>query len=337
MKLYLKKIKKKLKEFSNNYKNIQFYNDNEKVVLLDLNSKSKVRTYLYIIHFIKQNYQEPIIIPFSIFKSIILAKYINKNNNIFFANPFKKYQYVQLLSTTKSKGLHITYNYKKVYSTATYIPNALPYIMHPELYDFSNLGVLNKKIGILMSGNFEKKIYNSDVIKSNFNFNNRWEIYNKVIKNKNVVTITGKALIENLEFNIYKDKLVIMQWHSGAIPINKWCHYLSSANFLFCAPGMTMPLCHNVIEAMSLGVIPILNYNNWLNPSLTDRLNCFVYNSLDEIDDVIQKALFLSGTEILEMKSQVIKFYDLYYKNYSFENSTNNELIVVNENIKDLV
>jgi hypothetical protein len=337
IKILIKKIKKKLIEFSKNYKSIRFYNDNQNVIMLDLKSNTKVRTYLYLIYRINQSYQKPIVIPFSIFKSLILAKYFKENDSIYFAKPFKRYLFFKKIGNSKSNDIIISYYYKEVYNSNEYLPNALPYIMHPEHYDFPDLGKLDKRVGIIMSGNFDEKIYNSNTINKNFGINNRWEIYNQVLLNQNLVEITGQELIDNLDKNIYLDKFILMKWQNGAIPIQKWRYYLSSAKFLFCAPGMTMPLCHNVIEAMSVGVIPILNYQNWLNPSLENNVNCLVYNSFDQIDFIIEKALLLSQDKLLIMQEEVIKYYDLYYKSYNFDKINGNKLIVVNEDIKDLI
>jgi hypothetical protein len=337
IKIVYKKVKKKLIEFFKNYKNIKFYNGNQSVILLDLKRSTKVRTYLYLIYRINQSYDKPIIIPFSIFKSIILAKYFGEMDYIYFAKPFKKHHFFKKFSNSKGNHIHISYDYKKVYNSSRFLPNALPYIMHPEHYNFPDLGNLNKAVGIIMSGNFDEKIYNLDIISKNFGINNRWEIYNKILLNQNLIEISGQELINNLDEKIYSDKFVLMKWQSGAIPIQKWRYYLSSAKFLFCAPGMTMPLCHNVIEAMSVGVIPILNYQNWLNPSLENDISCLVYDDLNQIDFVIEKALLLAEEKLLIMQEAVIKYYDLYYKNYNFDNIIDNELIIVNEDIKDLI
>ena len=128
-----------------------------------------------------------------------------------------------------------------------------------------------------------------------------------------------------------------MKWQQGAIPSEEWRHYLSSANFLFCAPGMTMPMCHNVIEAMSVGVVPIINYQNWLNPSLIDGKNSLLYNSEESIHQVINRALQMNDSEYLVVQKNVIAYYESYYKDYDFEANRNQTLILLNEDSKDLV
>ena len=39
-----------------------------------------------------------------------------------------------------------------------------------------------------------------------------------------------------------------------------------------------MPMCHNIIESMAVGVIPITNYPEWFDPDLEHMKNCIVFD-----------------------------------------------------------
>lgn len=337
--LYLlkKKINRKLKEFRENYQHVRFYNGTEEVLFLSLKRNTKVRTYLNLIFRLQQQYQQPIVIEFSLFRYFVLVKWFKELDFIYFSKPFQKPKIYRLFSHQKNTDFRVNFNYKKVYSTDEYVKEAVPYIMHPRNYLIPEPSLLDKKVGIVMSGNFEAKIYDSDVITKNFQLLNRWQIYNEIIKHKAVVTITGTEFKEQLASSICKNSFVVMKWQQGAIPSAEWRHYLSSAKFLFCAPGMTMPMCHNVIEAMSVGVVPIINYQNWLNPSLVDEKNALLYQSEASISQVIDKALQMDDSEYFELQKNVIVYYESYYKNYDFEANRFQPLILLNEDSKDLV
>jgi len=332
-----KKILKKLKEFRLNYSYVRFYDQNKPVIYINLNHRTKVRTYLNLFFRIHEVYKEPIVIKFSLLKMIFLAKWFNELDYIYFEKPFSKIKKLKTFSHHKKADFRVNYNYKKIYSSDEYQENALPYIMHPGNYLHPEIVSLPKSTGILMSGNFEEKIYNTNVIPDSFGMLNRWDIYQEVLKHNQLLSITGNELIQDLHTDRFKDNFVLMKWQSGAISTEKWRYYLSSADFIFCAPGMTMPMCHNVLEAISVGVIPILNYPHWLNPSLTDNFNCLVYQDASDIKFVIDKALSLSIDEKLEIARNVIEYYKKYYESYVFDENENSELIVLNENIKDLV
>jgi len=337
--LYLlkKKINRKLKEFRKNYQHVRFYNGTEEVLFLSLKRNTKVRTYLNLIFRLQQQYQQPIVIEFSLFRYFVLVKWFKELDFIYFSKPFQKPKTYRLFSHNKNADFPVNFNYRKVYTTDEYVKVAVPYIMHPRNYMIAKPVLLEKQVGIVMSGNFEAKIYDSDVITKNFNLLNRWQIYNQIIKHAAVVSVTGIEFKEQLSTNVFLDKFVVMKWQQGAIPSEEWRHYLSSAKFLFCAPGMTMPMCHNVIEAMSVGVVPIINYQKWLNPSLIDGKNALLYNSEESIHQVIDKALQMSYQEYKQLQDNVIEYYKTFYQVYNFEANRNQTLILLNEDSKDLV
>ena len=332
-----KKISKKLKEFRLNYSYVRFYDDNQSVIYLDLNHRTKVRTYLNLFFRIKAEYDNPIVIKFSVLRMIFLSKWFKEFDYIYFKKPFLNVNKFKTFGHHKNADVVVNYNYKKVYSTSEFKQDALPYIMHPINYLQDETELLGKNIGIIISGNFEEKIYNTNVIPDNFGLLNRWEIYQEIVKHNKLLPITGSELINDLNSGKFKDKMVLMKWQSGAISTEKWRSYLSAAEFIFCAPGMTMPMCHNILEAMSVGVIPILNYSHWLNPSLREDFNCLVYQKKSDINTVIDKALSMSSAEKMQMANNVIEYYKAYYQNYIFSSERNSELIVLNENIRDLI
>ncbi|MGB5340368.1 MAG: hypothetical protein WBO06_14885, partial [Gammaproteobacteria bacterium] len=84
----------------------------------------------------------------------------------------------------------------------------------------------------------------------------------------------------------------------------------SKSDFFLCPPGYVMPMCHNVIEAMSVGTIPIINYPEWLNPSLTDMVNCVAFNDKVDLIRKITQLLNLKQEKINKMKTRVIEFYE---------------------------
>lgn len=337
--LYLlkKKISRKLKEFKENYQHVRFYNGTEEVLFLNLKQNTKVRTYLNLIFRLKQYYNQPIVIKFSLFRYFVLAKWFKELNFIYFSKPLQKPKVYRLFSHDKKADFKISFNYKKVYSSDNYIQEAVPYIMHPRNYMITEPDLLNKNIGVVISGNFEAKIYDSNLITENFKILNRWQIYNQIIKHPSVLTISGSELKQNLSSSHYLNKFVVMKWQEGAIPSEEWRHYLSSAKFIFCAPGMTMPMCHNVIEAMSVGVVPIINYQNWLNPTLIDGKNALLYNSNESISQVIDKALNINDSQYDELQKNVKEYYELYYRDFDFEAQRFQTLILLNEDIKDLI
>jgi hypothetical protein len=73
------------------------------------------------------------------------------------------------------------------------------------------------------------------------------------------------------------------------IPENKWLETLATFNFFVATPGGVMPVCHNVIEAISVNTIPILQYPHFFKPHLEDNINCVVFKDEESLIMRIKK------------------------------------------------
>ncbi len=335
--LLIKKIQKKHKEFIKHCKNIRFYNDKDSVIYIDLKNRTKVRTYLNLIIRLKEVTNAPIVFAFNPLLIFTMVRWFSKFDNLFIQNPFKKKNILWNFSHKNNATFKITYDFKLILNSEEFINNAIPYILHPEHYFVDKLNINNeKKAGILFSGNFNKEIYGTTYIKDKFGIENRYDILQQVKKSTYYFEANGKEFIQNIDTNIYIDKLVHMKHQNGAIQIRDWLKYLSKSKFLFCAPGMTMPMCHNVLEALSVGVVPIINYQNWLNPSLIDNHNCLTYSDLNSIQKVIEKAINMNETEYNKLKDNAVLYYNSHYKNFNFDEKKAKTLTMLNEHKKDL-
>jgi hypothetical protein len=92
----------------------------------------------------------------------------------------------------------------------------------------------------------------------------------------------------------------------------KWLTDLRRTDFFLCLPGSHMPMCHNAVEAISMGCIPILCYENWFMPNLVHGVNCLSYCDLDGVKRAIDTALAMSQKDISLLRSNVWNYYDRY-------------------------
>lgn len=335
--ILFKKIKKKWLEFTLNYKAIRFYDASEDVIFIDLKNRTKVRTYLNLIIRLRQETNKPIVFKFNPIFIFVMSKWFSTFDNLFIANPFKKHKIYWSFSHSKKSTFQVSYSYNKVLNTDSFLPNVVPYIMHPVNYLSHNASICEEKnVGILFSGNVDKNIYDNNYIVDRFKIENRYSIYKKIGSNKQYLDLIFKEFKDNVNTKKYLQNLIHMKHQSGAIPIKDWLFYLSGSRFILCAPGMTMPLCHNVLEAMSVGVVPIINYGNWLNPSLVNNENCLTFDTLQSLDTVINKAIAMPEKEYVHLQKNVIEYYQKYYQSFSFKDKTNTQLILINESKSDL-
>jgi hypothetical protein len=92
----------------------------------------------------------------------------------------------------------------------------------------------------------------------------------------------------------------------------EWLYVLGLADFFLCLPGREMPMCHNAVEAMAVGSIPILSYPDWFHPPLEDGKNCIVFCSDDELVPAIRRALAMSEREIRVLRESATKYYETW-------------------------
>ena len=102
---------------------------------------------------------------------------------------------------------------------------------------------------------------------------------------------------------------VMFQTQKGGIPRDRWVDALASSDFFLACPGVDMPLCHNLIEAMAGGAIPILQYANYLPTPLENRVNALTFDSADSLRQAVKTALGMSPAEVVQLRANVSAYY----------------------------
>jgi hypothetical protein len=205
----------------------------------------------------------------------------------------------------------------------------MPYPMHPLVYateqheEIYHLRQNARKTRILFAGNTDARLY------ANPKNTYLHERFNKLLRPQIIQTvISGLAsevlLVKNPEQmrlvlkGNYPDKCVIIDQNKLRIPNVKWLEFLSKSNFFLCPPGVYMPLCHNAVEAMAVGTIPIINYAEWFKPRLEHLKNCIEFR--DEVDLIrqVKYALTMDQLQIHEIRNNVIEYHEKYLSIKSF-------------------
>ncbi|MDH3947321.1 MAG: exostosin family protein [Gammaproteobacteria bacterium] len=194
-------------------------------------------------------------------------------------------------------------------------PIVMPYPMHPLLYGADlesrlQAGRQQKRtMRIFFSGDTEG--YRKNRIHYPTKKLTRSEIIGTITEviGDNAIRVTDTESHNRLLGGEYIQKFVIVDNKEFRIESRYWLETLSKSDFFLCPPGYVMPMCHNVIEAMSVGTIPVINYPEWLNPSLTDMVNCVAFDDKDELIRKINHILNMKEEEINEMRSRVIEYY----------------------------
>lgn len=163
------------------------------------------------------------------------------------------------------------------------------------------------KIKIFFAGRFNEKAYDRKELKQYFNHFNRLELLSLLHKNFKHEIQQPKDLDE-----IYHPRkpIIIVDRDICNIPPPELPGVLSSAGFFLAFPGVVMPLCHNIVEAMASGLIPILQYHTLFHPALEPGKNCLGFNDEQSFKECVVSAMHMDFEEIMKMKENVLLYYN---------------------------
>lgn len=106
--------------------------------------------------------------------------------------------------------------------------------------------------------------------------------------------------------------IVLVDRKISNVPLDQLRSTLFNFDFFLAAPGVIMPLCHNVIEALSVGCIPILQYAMLFEPELEHGVNCLSYRNEAELKIIIDQLPSMNEHDILGMRRNALHYYTTY-------------------------
>lgn len=194
---------------------------------------------------------------------------------------------------------------------------AFPVFVHPHITAQTKLHVSyeveeKRPARIFFGGNTEQGKYDKDVIREVYHMLSRREMLAEAIaammpgmihRPKDVAEWLASA-----EFHPF----VLCETQHCKIPQERWLEALSKADFFLACPGVGMPLCHNVIEALSAGCVPILQYGSHLSPPLQDRVSCLAFHNAQSLNNVLNSILSMTKEEITALRANVREHYDAH-------------------------
>jgi len=116
----------------------------------------------------------------------------------------------------------------------------------------------------------------------------------------------------------FVDKCVILDTSRFRVPDHAWLDVLSRAEFFLAPPGIVMPMCHNSVEALSVGTIPIINYPEWFEPRLEHLRNCIAFDDRRDLTAKLASIFAMGPAAIATMRQEAIRCYDAHLSSESF-------------------
>jgi hypothetical protein len=221
------------------------------------------------------------------------------------------------------KMIHLHYDYSPRLSLSD-IHLAMPLPMHPQLYvehyEVEHLAAYRSNrrlLRILFAGNCDEAGYSQPIIREVYRKLSRVEIIKAIQEQRWGRWVSEAASLELLKANDYQNEFLLLD-HTMRINQQNWLRTVSRSDFFLCPPGVIFAWSCNLVEAMAVGTIPITNYPEWLFPPLKHGINALTFSTVKELGEAIAFARQMSDTQIAEMRSNVIAFYESHLDGGSF-------------------
>ena len=215
------------------------------------------------------------------------------------------------------KKIHLKFDVFSNYAWASYRGNEpvlLPYPMHPWNYGGDLARRLEaarrneKKVRVFFSG--DTNGYKRNRILYPRPKLTRVQVIDAILNHRSpdLLLIEDKATLDDALNGGYKKRCAIVDM--SKVFVEDWLNNLSKADFFLCPPGYVMPMCHNTVEAMAVGTVPIINYPEWFRPSLRHMETCIAFNDESDLIAKINDVLGMDSEAIARMRRNVIDYYE---------------------------
>lgn len=196
-----------------------------------------------------------------------------------------------------------------------------PILMHPNRIidnDVNNHGSVdcqNRCIGIIFIGNTEKSYEkHTGRMHDLYGLYTRREVVKHVVSRfpEHVVRPESEdELLGVIDTEDLSDKIVIIDKFKV---IENYFSLYRKSRFHLWTPGFHIPYCHNTIESMACGAIPLYQSFPYY-PNLIEGYNCLSYQTFDEMDDVIRRILMgeIPSHELDLMGKRTKELYDSHF------------------------
>ncbi|MEL6107151.1 MAG: hypothetical protein AAFU85_14000 [Planctomycetota bacterium] len=106
------------------------------------------------------------------------------------------------------------------------------------------------------------------------------------------------------------DGFVLIDSTRYRLAADEWLGSLANAQFFVAAPGGDYPLCHNCVEALAVGTIPIVQYGSLFHPALSDGKNCLAYESTSDLRRLIDRIDRMAPEQIESLRRGAIEYFE---------------------------
>lgn len=287
-----------------------------KIIYIDLLKPNLYSRYLYLLikFFHIEGYTICLPNNLSSYRKIcnsdVYLQLILKENIVKFKTPSEKSGYFKVDKEILSPE-YFEFLIEKSELNTFHIPMSMhPLIYHKNIWDLK-LKNFRRKKSVFMIGNFDKQSYSSLEF-SLFEVISRTEIWESLENNEIKYRIKSQKELQDFCDSEFDEKWIIIDRNDFSIKPEDLRKTLSQFYFFLACPGIVIPHSHNLIEALSVGCIPIIQdkYAQLLHPPLKHMKNALIFSNLNDLDQMNQLVNSLNIETLQFLQKNVDQYYE---------------------------
>jgi hypothetical protein len=201
----------------------------------------------------------------------------------------------------------------------------IPFSMHPIWYRSKGnekavaLRTTKRTLRMIFGGNTSTESYSNPYFK-NYNQLPRAEGLKAAYTLKQIRPITSKEEVDALYNGTgYLNEGRILSTNDKSVGVeNRWLELIAKSDFFLCFSGTDLPMCHNAIESMAVGTIPIISYGHWFYPNLEHMKNAIVYSDAADFVRKLTEVFAMDENAIERLRKGVLEYYDTHLGGKNF-------------------
>ena len=193
----------------------------------------------------------------------------------------------------------------------------LPFAMHPWIYHHG----LDEKLGDFREQPRKIRLFFMGDIADKYSSHEVEHVYGKLPRDKII-----ELLEQRMPAGTVRRIRSLAEWHETMaagfpgvvlastrdfnIPANEWLKAVASAEAFMVCPGVHYPMCHNTVEALAVGTVPLIEYPRYFHPPLEHGENCLEFDGEEGLLTSVEKLLRLDPSLLRSIGRKATQYYD---------------------------
>lgn len=188
-----------------------------------------------------------------------------------------------------------------------------PLMYHKNLWNIIIDSHVERKQSIFMAGDFDN-IYKTISKEYIFDVFDRITILSFLESDDRYYDVKTQNELNKFLQSPLDKKIIFVKKSNFVISMEILRNTLNKFDFFFALPGFIIPFSHNIIEAMSVGCIPVIQdtYASLFRPILINNFNAITFKDLTELKNRIDEIFNYTKEEILYLRNNVANYYSQY-------------------------